>query len=58
MTFENMKAPLEQNPMLAYVGCWIEAQSLMGVQPWLERPIADNLKKLKVAFTAEKGEVI
>lgn len=31
------------------LGCWVKAQSLMAVEPWLARPVLDNLKNLKVA---------
>lgn len=31
------------------LNCWDKAQSLMAVQPWLEKPAFDNLRNLKVA---------
>lgn len=31
------------------LNCWGKAQSLLAVQPWLEKPAFDNLRNLKVA---------
>ncbi len=36
------------------LNCWDQAQSLMGVRPWLERPVADNLHDLKAACLEQK----
>ena len=33
--------------------CWLKAQSLMNVQPWLERPMLENLNHLKSACLAK-----
>ncbi len=34
------------------LNCWLKAQSLMAVEPWLARPVWDNLKNLKTACLA------
>ena len=39
------------------VDCWGKAQSLLTVQPWLEKPALDNLKNLKVACLDSKPAV-
>ena len=39
------------------VDCWGKAQSLLTVQPWLEKPALDNLKNLKVACLESKPAV-
>lgn len=31
------------------LSCWMRAQSLMSVEPWLGRPLLENLNNLKVA---------
>lgn len=31
------------------LNCWGKAQSLLAVQPWIEKPAFDNLQNLKVA---------
>lgn len=36
-------------PQFQAVSCWGKAQSLLAVQPWLERPLMDNLDNLRVA---------
>ena len=46
---ENLKSEFEQLPPLAKVGCWDKAQSLLSIEVWLERPVADNLNQLKLA---------
>lgn len=46
---ESLKHEVREMPALMKVGCWDKAQSLIGVEPWLERPIADNFRNLKVA---------
>lgn len=27
--------------------CWLKAQSLMTIQPWIERPLSENVEQLK-----------
>lgn len=46
---ENVKTEVSRLPHLEALSCWNHAQSLMHVQPWLERPIMDNLTQLKGA---------
>lgn len=45
---QNAKAELRQVQFQSSI-CWNETQSLIAVEPWIARPIIDNLKKLKVA---------
>ena len=52
------KAKSELNQMkFQPVECWGKAQSLLTVQPWLEKPALDNLKNLKVACLDSKPTV-
>lgn len=44
---ENIKTELSGLPKLRPLHCWGKAQSLMSVQPWIERPAIDNLAHLK-----------
>ena len=46
---EDLKNGFEQLPPLAKVGCWDKAQSLLNIEAWLERPVADNFNQLKLA---------
>jgi hypothetical protein len=46
---EKVKNELNGLPRLKPLTCWGQAQSLMAVQPWVERPANDNLMNLKVA---------
>jgi hypothetical protein len=46
---ENLKLEANGLPKLQPLDCWVKAQSLMAVEPWLARPALDNLKNLKVA---------
>ena len=39
------------------LNCWGKAQSLLAVQPWLEKPALDNLKNLRVACLESKPAV-
>lgn len=41
-------------PKLQVINCWGKAQSLLAVQPWLERPALANLATLKVACFEQK----
>lgn len=43
-----MKSELKQI-QLQPLSCWNKAQSLLAVQPWLEKPVLYNLRNLKVA---------
>lgn len=52
----NVKADLQQIQFQP-LNCWGKAQSLMTVQPWLEKPALDNLRNLKVACLDAKPAV-
>lgn len=41
-------------PRLQPLGCWLKTQSLMAVEPWLARPVVDNLVSLKEACFDER----
>ena len=36
------------------LSCWGKAQSLLAVQPWIEMPVLDNLRDLKLACLDSK----
>lgn len=38
--------------------CWNKAQSLIALQPWMERPALDHLAALKVACLESKHQPI
>lgn len=42
---------------LKTVDCWNKAQSLMAVQPWLEKPAAAHFQDLKVACLEQNNSV-
>ncbi len=46
---ENLKLEAKGLTKFQPLGCWVKAQSLIAVEPWLARPALDNLKNLKVA---------
>lgn len=46
---DSLKSELSQLPVIAKVDCWDKAQSLLSVNAWLERPIAENFRNLKLA---------
>ncbi len=45
---QNMQSELKQI-QLQPLSCWNKAQSLLALQPWLEKAALDNLRNLKVA---------
>jgi len=45
----DLKNELPEIPAPVKVGCWDKVQSLLTVEVWLEKPVADNLKSLKDA---------
>jgi len=51
---ENLKTELSSLPKFQAINCWGKAQSLIAVQPWLERPALDILANLKVACFEHK----
>lgn len=54
---DNLKAELKNLPKVQALSCWGKAQSLLAVQPWLERPVIDNLINLKVACLEDREKV-
>lgn len=51
----DLKTELKSLPKFQAWNCWEKAQSLIAVQPWLERPAAGNLVSLKVACFEDKN---
>lgn len=54
---ESLKAEAKSLPHIQALSCWGKAQSLLAVQPWLERPVVDNLVNLKVACLEQRPSV-
>ncbi|MES2769890.1 MAG: hypothetical protein V4596_12155 [Bdellovibrionota bacterium] len=54
MNIESLKSEVEKLPKLQALSCWNKAQSLIAVQPWLERPALENLANLKSACLEDK----
>jgi len=52
-----LKTKAQGLPKIQALNCWAKAQSLLAVQPWLERPALDNLVNLKVACLEQKPAV-
>lgn len=48
-SFQNLRAELQVLSKINTLNCWNKAQSLLAVQPWIERSTIDNLIGLKVA---------
>ncbi len=46
---ENLKSEAKGFSKFQILSCWVKAQSLIAVEPWLARPALDNLINLKVA---------
>lgn len=44
-----LKKEMPDIPALAKVGCWDKVKSLLSVEAWLEKPVAENLQSLKDA---------
>lgn len=44
-------------PRFQALNCWGRAQSLLAVQPWIERPVFDNLVSLKFACLEQKPAI-
>jgi hypothetical protein len=51
---ESLKAEIKSFAKFQPASCWGKAQSLLMVQPWLERPALDNLMNLKMACFEQK----
>ena len=45
----DLKTEMPTIPALAKVGCWDKVQSILNVEVWFEKPVADNLQSLKDA---------
>ncbi len=46
---EDVRKGINDMSAITAIGCWQTAQSLMNFEPWVERPIGQNLGDLKVA---------
>jgi len=46
---QKLKTEIPNIPALAKVGCWDKVQSLLNVQVWLEKPVAENIQSIKEA---------
>ena len=55
---ETLKTELKDLPEIQAFNCWGKAQSLLAIQPWLERPVFENLENLKVACLDLKSKDI
>ena len=51
---ETLKTEVKGMTILRPLNCWDRAQSLLAIQPWLERPALDNFLNLKVACLGNK----
>ncbi len=40
---------LQSLPAITTLSCWNKAQSLLNPEPWITKPVADNLNSLKTA---------
>lgn len=54
---ETLKTEVKGMTLLQPLNCWDRAQSLLAVQPWLERPALDNFLNLKVACLGTNPKV-
>lgn len=54
---ESLKSEIKSLPGFQAANCWGKAQTLLGVQPWLERPAFENLTNLKVACFEQKSNL-
>lgn len=52
---ENLKAEMSQVQFQPW-NCWLKTQSLLNLQPWIERPTMDNFILLKQACLRQKNE--
>jgi hypothetical protein len=53
---QNLKTEALNLPAIAKVGCWEKAQSLLTIQVWLEKPVAENIQALKDACLSSEGK--
>jgi hypothetical protein len=54
---ENLKNEVKELSALQPMNCWGKIQSLMAIEPWLERPALVNLMNLKDACIEAKPKV-
>lgn len=57
MHVNNLTTELKSLTKLQTMSCWAKAQSLLAIQPWLERPALDNLINLKVACLEDRPKI-
>jgi len=43
----SLETEIENIPALVKVGCWATVKSLMSVEVWLEKPVAENYRNIK-----------
>lgn len=56
-TQQQMESAKEKVSLLTSIevlNCWVKAQSLMALEPWLARPALNNLNNLKAACLKER----
>jgi hypothetical protein len=46
---EDVRKEIHEMSAVTALGCWQTAQHLLNFEPWLERPVGQNLGQLKVA---------
>ncbi len=51
---KNLKSEFKTIPKIQALSCWGKVQSLLTAQPWIERPIFDNLINLKLSCLDSK----
>ncbi len=49
----NLEAEIQNAPALVKVGCWGTVKSLINIESWLEKPIAENYNSIKSACLNE-----
>jgi hypothetical protein len=49
----NLETEVQNMPALVKVGCWATVKSLINVEVWLEKPVANNYKIIKSACLNE-----
>lgn len=54
---EALKIEAQELTRFQALSCWSKAQSLLAVQPWLEKPALVNLTNLKTACLEPKPQV-
>jgi hypothetical protein len=49
----NLETEVQNMPALVKVGCWSTVKSLMNLETWLEKPVAENYNNIKSACLNE-----